>query len=229
MAHLDAWPPKNIQPQVSLRVKRFRSTRRRPGQGSTTPTYPTPRTRCPTSRAPMTAMGGIPGWCRASASSTTGPMCPGSEPLAEDLTIAGDVVAHLCLHHRYRCRLGGEAYRCLSDSVTDRIGDGWVLLWNADIMRGRYWKNFSTPAPIRRTPSRHSTSTCTSSFTVPEASPPMVQSEHLVPALRPQPADICRQHSGPANRLQGAQHRIWHTPRYPSHLSQCFLGQPSVS
>ena len=49
---------------------------RRPGRGSTPPIYPTRRTRFPTSRAPMTTAAGIPGWCRASASSTIAPTSP---------------------------------------------------------------------------------------------------------------------------------------------------------
>ena len=35
------------------------------------------------------------------------------------------------------------------DSVADRPAmGGYQLMVNADIMRGRYWKSFSTPAPI---------------------------------------------------------------------------------
>ena len=67
-----------------------------------------------------------------------------SEPLTEDLTIAGDVVAHL-----FASTTGTDADWVVKlidvypDSVADRAAmGGYELMVNADIMRGRYWKSF---------------------------------------------------------------------------------------
>lgn len=73
-----------------------------------------------------------------------------SEPLSEDLTIAGDVVAHL-----FASTTGSDADWVVKlidvypDTVSDRpqMG-GYELMVNADIMRGRYWKGWSKATPI---------------------------------------------------------------------------------
>ncbi len=73
-----------------------------------------------------------------------------SEPLTEDLTIAGDVTAHL-----FASTTGTDADWVVKlidvypDSVADRPAmGGYQLIVNADIMRGRYWKGFSKAVPI---------------------------------------------------------------------------------
>ena len=88
-----------------------------------------------------------------------------SEPLTEDLTIAGDVTAHL-----FASTTGTDADWVVKlidvypDSVADRPAmGGYQLIVNADIMRGRYWKSFSKAVPIPANLSRRSTSTCTNS------------------------------------------------------------------
>jgi hypothetical protein len=71
-------------------------------------------------------------------------------PLTEDMTVAGDVVAHL-----YAATTGSDADWVVKlidvypDTVPDRpqMG-GYELMVNADIMRGRYWKGFEQATAI---------------------------------------------------------------------------------
>jgi hypothetical protein len=157
-----------------------------------------------------------------------------SGPLAEDLTIAGDVVAHL-----FASTTGTDADWVVKlidvypDSVADRPAmGGYQLMVNADIMRGRYWKNFRRPRRSRRTPSRHLTSTCTSSCTGSSRAASWCRSR--APGSRSTTATrrLCRQHlPGQANRLQGATApHLAHAAVSVAPLSQrASLGQPSVS
>ena len=71
-------------------------------------------------------------------------------PLTEDVTIAGDVTAHLCAS-----TTGGDADWVVKlidvypDSVAgDRRMGGYELMVAEDIMRGRYRKGFDRPTPI---------------------------------------------------------------------------------
>ncbi|HEY5490804.1 MAG TPA: CocE/NonD family hydrolase, partial [Gemmatimonadaceae bacterium] len=73
-----------------------------------------------------------------------------SAPLTADVTIAGDVAAHL-----YASTTGTDADWVvkLIDVYPDSMpGDpklgGYELMVAADIMRGRYYKSFSKPQPI---------------------------------------------------------------------------------
>ncbi|MBV6520410.1 MAG: Cocaine esterase [Gemmatimonadaceae bacterium] len=74
-----------------------------------------------------------------------------SEPLTEDVTIAGDVTAHL-----FASTTGTDADWVVKlidvypDSVAgNRTLGGYQLMVAGDIMRGRYHKSFSKPQPIR--------------------------------------------------------------------------------
>ena len=85
-----------------------------------------------------------------------------SEPLTEDMTVAGDVVAHL-----FASTTGTDADWIVKlidvypDSVPDQTTmGGYELIVNADIMRGRYWKGFQRQRPSHQTPSRRSLSIC---------------------------------------------------------------------
>jgi putative CocE/NonD family hydrolase len=71
-------------------------------------------------------------------------------PLTEDVTIAGDVMAHL-----YASTTGTDADWVVKlidvypDSITDRARmGGYELMITGDILRGRYRRSFSHPAPI---------------------------------------------------------------------------------
>jgi hypothetical protein len=71
-------------------------------------------------------------------------------PLADDMTVAGNVVAHL-----FASTTGSDADWVVKlidvypDTVPDRpqMG-GYELMVTADIMRGRYWKGFEKATPI---------------------------------------------------------------------------------
>lgn len=73
-----------------------------------------------------------------------------STPLASDVTIAGDVIAHL-----FASTTGRDADWVVKlidvypDSVANdpRLG-GYQLMVAGDILRGRYYKSFSTPRPL---------------------------------------------------------------------------------
>jgi hypothetical protein len=73
-----------------------------------------------------------------------------SDVLTDDVVIAGDVTAHL-----FAKTTGTDADWVvkLIDVYPDSVPGnptwgGYELMTNADIMRGRYWKSWSVPAPI---------------------------------------------------------------------------------
>jgi len=151
-----------------------------------------------------------------------------SEPLPEDLTIAGDVVAHL-----FASTSGTDADWVVKlidvypdtpiDSVPGRLPmAGYQLMVNADIMRGRYWKSFSQAAPIP--------SNTVTPFTVDlhqqlyrfrKGHRLMVQVQSSwFPLYDRNPQVFLPNifHARPSD-FRAEQHRIWHTPRYPSHIA----------
>ncbi|HWA16426.1 MAG TPA: CocE/NonD family hydrolase, partial [Gemmatimonadales bacterium] len=73
-----------------------------------------------------------------------------SQPLAEDLVVAGDVAARLVAS-----TAGGDADWVvkLIDQYPETMPEspalaGFQLMVNADIMRGRFWRGFTSPTPI---------------------------------------------------------------------------------
>lgn len=147
-----------------------------------------------------------------------------SEPLAEDLTIAGDVVAHL-----FASTTGTDADWVVKlidvypDSVPDRprMG-GWELMVNADIMRGRYWKGFDRATPIPadsvipfdvdlheqlyrfRKGHRLMVQVQSSWFPLYDRNP-----QTFVPNI----------FHASASDYRARVHRVWHSARYPSRVS----------
>lgn len=142
-----------------------------------------------------------------------------SEPLTGNLTIAGDVTAHL-----FASTTGTDADWVVK--LIDVHPDGYQLIVNADIMRGRYWKSFSRPAPIPAnavTPFTVDLHQQLYRFEKGHRLMVQVQStwfplydrnpQTFVPNIfRAKPSDFRAQ-----------THRVWHTPRYPSHLSVSVL------
>ncbi len=138
-----------------------------------------------------------------------------SAALTEDLTIAGDVVAHL-----FASTTGTDADWVVK--LIDVYPGGYQLMVNADIMRGRYWKGFTQATPIPAntvTPftvdlhqqlyrfqkgHRLMVQVQSTWFPLYDRNPQVFVSN----IFRAKPSDFWAQ-----------EHRIWHTPRYPSHIS----------
>jgi putative CocE/NonD family hydrolase len=147
-----------------------------------------------------------------------------SEPLTQDLTIAGDVVAHL-----FASTTGSDADWVVKlidvypDSVPDRpTMGGYQFMVNADVMRGRYWKGFDRATAIP--------SNTVTPFTVDlhgqlyrfqKGHRIMVQVQSTwFPLYDRNPQTFVPNifHAKPSDfRVQ--EHRIWHSARYPSHVS----------
>ena len=153
-----------------------------------------------------------------------------SEPLSEDLTIAGNVVAHL-----FASTTGTDADWVVKlidvypDSVPDRphMG-GYQLMVNADIMRGRYWKSFSQPAPIpANTVTPFTVDLHDQLYRFRKGHRLMVQVQSSwFPLYDRNPQTFVPNifHAAPGD-YRAATHRVWHTARYPSHVSVMVLPQ----
>ena len=147
-----------------------------------------------------------------------------SAPLEQDLTIAGDVAAHL-----FASTTGSDADWVVKlidvypDTVPGRpeMG-GYQLIVNADIMRGRYWKSYLRPEPI--------VAGAVTPFTIDlhqqlyrfrRGHRLMVQVQSTwFPLYDRNPQTFVPNifHAKPTD-YRAREHRIWHTRRYPSNLS----------
>lgn len=147
-----------------------------------------------------------------------------SDPLTEDLTIAGDVTAHL-----FASTTGTDADWVVKlidvypDSMPERPSmAGYELMVNADIMRGRYWKSFSSATPIpANTVTPFDVDLHQQMYRFRKGHRLMVQVQSSWFPLydrNPQTfvANIFR--AKPAD-FRAREHRVWHTPRYPSHVA----------
>ena len=147
-----------------------------------------------------------------------------SEILAEDVTLAGDVVAHL-----FASTTGSDADWVvkLIDVYPDDFPDqpamgGYQLMVNADIMRGRYWKSFEQPTAIP--------SNTVTPFTVDlhgqlyrfrKGHRIMVQVQSTwFPLYDRNPQRFVPNiFAAKAEDFRAQTHRVWHTSKHPSHLS----------
>ena len=133
-----------------------------------------------------------------------------SAPLAEDVTIAGDVIAHLVAS-----TTGQDADWVvkLIDVFPDSVPSHWdwsgyQLMVAHEIMRGRYREGFTAPKPlhVEHAAAVHGRS-APADVHVREGPPDDgAGAEHLVPALRSESADVGAEHlPGEGERLQGAR------------------------
>ncbi|HZI76071.1 MAG TPA: CocE/NonD family hydrolase, partial [Gemmatimonadales bacterium] len=147
-----------------------------------------------------------------------------SEPLTNDFTIAGDVVAHL-----FASTTGSDAdwvvklIDVFPDSVPEspRLG-GYELMVNADIMRGRYWKSFSRATPIPAntvTPFTVDLHQQLYRFRRGHRIMVQVQSTWFPLYDRNPQTFVPNIFQATASDFRAQEHRVWHTSRYPSHLS----------
>jgi putative CocE/NonD family hydrolase len=153
-----------------------------------------------------------------------------SAPLTEDLVIAGDVVAHL-----FASTTGSDADWVVKlidvypEDVPDRpeMG-GYELMVNADIMRGRYWKSFSQPAPIPAntvTPFTVDLHEQLYRFRKGHRLMVQVQSTWFPLYDRNPQTFVPNIFLAKPGDYQAATHRVWHTPQYPSRVSVMVLPQ----
>ncbi|HEY2824886.1 MAG TPA: CocE/NonD family hydrolase [Gemmatimonadales bacterium] len=151
-----------------------------------------------------------------------------SEPLTEDLTIAGDVVAHL-----FASTTGTDADWVVKlidvypDSVPGRTAmGGYELMVNADIMRGRYWKSFTQATPIPSntvTPFNVDLHEQLYRFLKGHRLMIQVQSSWFPLYDRNPQSFVPNIFLAAASAFRAAEHRVWHTARYPSHVSLMVL------
>lgn len=147
-----------------------------------------------------------------------------SEPLATDMTIAGDVVAHL-----FASTTGTDADWVVKlidvypDSVPDRPSlGGYELMVNADIMRGRYWKSFSEPTPIpANTVTRFDVDLHEQLYCFLKGHRLMIQVQSSwFPLYDRNPQSFVPNiFDAKPSDFRAEEHRVWHTARYPSHVS----------
>ena len=146
-----------------------------------------------------------------------------TEPLAEELTIAGDVIARL-----FASTTGSDADWVVKlidvypDSIpgNPRLG-GYQLMVNADIMRGRYWKGVERATPIpANTVIPFTVDLHGQLYRFAKGHRVMVQVQSSwFPLYDRNPQRFVPNifHATAAD-YQAQLHRVWHTARYPSHV-----------
>lgn len=147
-----------------------------------------------------------------------------SDPLSEDLVIAGDVTAHL-----FASTTGTDADWVvkLIDVYPDTVSaipslGGYELIVNADVMRGRYWKSFSRAAPIRAntvTPFKVDMHQQLYRFRKGHRLMVQVQSTWFPLYDRNPQAFVPNIFNAKAGDFHAETHRVWHTVKYPSHVT----------
>ena len=153
-----------------------------------------------------------------------------SAPLDEDLTIAGDVVAHL-----FASTTGTDADWVvkLIDVYPDNVPDrpqmgGYQLIVNADILRGRYWKGFAqaTPVPANTvTPFTVDLHGQLYRFRKGHRLMVQIQSTWFPLYDRNPQRFVPNVFAAKPEDFRAQTHRVWHTARYPSHLSIAVMRQ----
>ena len=151
-----------------------------------------------------------------------------SEPLTEDLTIAGDVIAHL-----FASTTGTDADWVVKlidvypDSVPGQpFFGGYELMVNADVMRGRYWNGFSRATAVpANTVTPFTVDLHEQLYRFKKGHRLMVQVQSSwFPLYDRNPQTFVPNifHASPGD-FRPQEHRIWHTARYPSHVSVSVL------
>jgi putative CocE/NonD family hydrolase len=147
-----------------------------------------------------------------------------SEPLKEDLTIAGSVAAHL-----FASTTGTDADWAVklidvypdSGSAGERM-NGYQLIVNADVMRGRYWKGFSHASPIPAntvTPFNIDMHDQLYTFRKGHRMMVQVQSSWFPLYDRNPQTFVPNIFNAKSTDYMTEEHRIWRTSDYPSHIS----------
>ena len=141
-----------------------------------------------------------------------------SEPLDEDLTIAGDVTARLVASTTGR---DADWVVKLIDVFPDSVPDDWKLggyelMVAHEIMRGRYRKSFSAPEPLApNTPLDFTVDLHQQSYTFKRGHRIMVQVQSTwFPLYDRNPQTwVPNIFQAKPGDFQAQTHRIWHTPK----------------
>ena len=144
-------------------------------------------------------------------------------PLEDDITIAGDVIARL-----FASTTGSDADWVvkLIDVHPDQVEanpamGGYQRIVNADIMRGRYWKGFDRPSPIpANTVVPFTVDLHQQLYRFVKGHRIMVQVQSSwFPLYDRNPQRFVANifHAAPGD-FRKADHRIWRSARFPSHI-----------
>jgi hypothetical protein len=139
------------------------------------------------------------------------------------MTIAGDVTAHL-----FASTTGSDADWVVKlidvypDSVADERMGGYELMVAEDIMRGRYWKSWSTPQPI--TPNTVTPFTVDMHeqlyrFKAGHRIMVQVQSSWFPLYDRNPQVYLPNIFDAKPSDFHAQEHRVWHTAEHPSHVA----------
>jgi putative CocE/NonD family hydrolase len=146
-----------------------------------------------------------------------------SDKLEEDVTIAGDVVAHLVAATTGR---DADWVVKLIDVFPDSVPENWQLggyqlMVAHEIMRGRYRKSFSTPEPIQpNVPTPFTVDMHQQSYTFKKGHRIMVQIQSSwFPLYDRNPQTwVSNIFQAKAVDFQSKTHRVWHTPTQASRI-----------
>jgi uncharacterized protein len=146
-----------------------------------------------------------------------------SQPLDDDMLIAGDVIAKIDASTTGR---DADWVVKLIDVFPDSVPENWSLggyqlMVAHEIMRGRYRKSFSTPAPLQpNTPLDFTVDLHQQSYTFERGHRVMVQIQSTwFPLYDRNPQTwVPNIFMAKAADFQAQTHRIWHTPRYRSRI-----------
>jgi uncharacterized protein len=146
-----------------------------------------------------------------------------SEPLAEDLLIAGDVAANIVASTTGR---DADWAVKLIDVFPDSMPDNWnqsgyELMVAHEIMRGRYRKSFSAAAPLRpNTPLDFTVDLHQQSYTFRKGHRLMVQVQSTwFPLYDRNPQTwVPNIFQAKASDFKAQTHRVWHTPSHRSRI-----------
>jgi putative CocE/NonD family hydrolase len=146
-----------------------------------------------------------------------------TDPLTEDLSIAGDVSAKL-----FASTTGTDADWVVKlidvypDSVAERPGmGGYQLMVTGDIMRGRYYRSFSAPRPIPADQvTRFTVDLHQQAYTFKRGHRIMVQVQSTwFPLYDRNPQTyVPNIFRAKASDYRARTHRVYHTPRFPSYV-----------
>ena len=153
-----------------------------------------------------------------------------SQPLKEDLLIAGDVTAQLIASTTGR---DADWAVKLIDVFPDSVPEAWQLggyqlMVAHEIMRGRYRKSFSKPEPLApNTPLAFSVDLHQQSHTFRKGHRIMVQVQSTwFPIYDRNPQTwVPNIFQAKASDFRAQTHRIWHTPARASHIDVTVVSQ----